>query len=250
MSTSSTAIGDPARVRQPATGKRTERLFFSGMAVALAITVFAGFAPTYYLRASFASPELTWYLHLHGFAFTAWMVLLVVQTSLIAANKTAVHRSLGVFGAVLGVLMVILGVYVAIARIRAGFMASPPGAPRFLFLTLPMVGMLVVFPLLFGAALWLRRRTDFHKRLILLATLELVTAAVARLPVISGVGPVAFFGFTDLFLVAIALYDWRTLKRIHPATLWGGLLLIVSQPLRLMIGATAAWEAFGTWLIS
>jgi hypothetical protein len=219
------------------------------MAVGLAITVFAGFAPTYYLRASFGSPALTWYLHLHGFAFTAWMVLLVVQTSLIAANKRAVHRGLGVFGAVLGVLMMILGAYVAIARIRAGFMTSPPGAPQFLFLTLPM-GTLVVFPLLLGAALWLRRETDFHKRLILLATLELVTAGVARLPVISAAGPVAFFGVTDLFLVAIVIYDWCTLKRIHPATLWGGLLLIASQPLRLMVGATAMWDAFGRWLIA
>lgn len=248
MSTSSTAIGAPS-VRQPATDKRSERLFFSSMAIALAITVFAGFAPTYYLRESFGSPELPWYLHLHGLAFTAWMVLLVVQTSLVAANKTAVHRTLGVFGVALGVIMMILGAYVAVARIRAGFMAPPPGAPQFLFLTLPLAGV-IVFPLLFGSAIWLRRRTDFHKRLILLATLELVTAAVARLPVITDIGPVAFFGVTDLFIVAMAIYDWRTLKRIHPATLWGGLLLIVSQPLRLMIGATETWHAFGTWLIS
>ena len=248
MSTSSTAIGAPG-VRQPATDKRTERVFFSGMAVALAIAVFAGFAPTYYLRTSFGSPELPWYLHLHGLAFTGWMVLLVVQTSLVAANKTAVHRTLGLFGVVLGVIMMILGGYVAVARIRAGFMASPPGAPQFLFLTLPMA-TLVVFPLLFGSAIWLRRRTDFHKRFVLLATLELVTAGVARLPVISGIGPVAFFGITDLFIVAMAIYDWRTLKRIHPATLWGGLLLVVSQPLRLMIGATEVWNAFGTWLTS
>lgn len=247
MSTSSTAIGAPG-VRQPATDKRAERVFFSGMAVALAIAVFAGFAPTYYLRTSFGSPELPWYLHLHGLAFTAWMVLLVVQTSLVAANKTTVHRTLGVFGVALGVIMMILGGYVAIARIRAGFMTSPPGAPQFLFLTLPMA-TLIVFPLLFGSAIWLRRRTDFHKRLVLLATLELVTAGIARLPVIGGIGPVAFFGITDLFIVAMAIYDWRTLKRIHPATLWGGLLLIVSQPLRLMIGATEMWNAFGTWLL-
>lgn len=249
MSTSSTALEGAPRVREPATDKRSERLFFSGMAIALVITVFAGFAPTYYLRASFGSPELTWYLHLHGFAFTAWMVLLVVQTSLVAANKTAVHRTLGVAGGVLGALMMLLGAYVAIARLRGGFMTSPPGVPKFLFLTLPM-GTLVVFPLLLGAALWLRRRTDFHKRLILLATLELVTAGVARLPVISTIGPVAFFGVTDLFVVAMAIYDWRTLKRVHPATLWGGLLLIASQPLRLVIGATAMWDAFGNWLVS
>jgi hypothetical protein len=57
--------------------KRGERLFFGGMAVALLITVFAGFSRTYYLRAGFGSPELTPSLLVHGFAFSAWMVLLV-----------------------------------------------------------------------------------------------------------------------------------------------------------------------------
>ena len=79
-----------------------------------------------------------------------------------------------------------------------------------------------------------------HKRLVIIATLELVTAAVARWPVISTLGPVAFFGVTDLFVVALAVYDFKTRGRIHPATLWGGLFLIVWQPLRLAIGFTRA----------
>jgi hypothetical protein len=229
--------------------RRSERLFFGGMAVALLIAVFVGFAPTYFLRAPFDGPALTPSLQVHGFLFSTWMILLGVQTSLIAAGKTAVHRKLGVAGAVLGVLMMIAGAYVAISRAQTGLMAAPPGMSLAMVLTLPLATV-VVFPVLLGTALALRRRTDFHKRLVLIATLELVTAAIGRWPVVGPLGPVAFFGVTDLFLVALALYDWRARGRIHPATLWGGLFLIASQPLRLLIGATGIWEAFTAWLVA
>jgi phosphoglycerol transferase MdoB-like AlkP superfamily enzyme len=222
------------------TARRDERMFFSGMAIALVATVFAGFSRTYYLRGTFGSPELPTLLVVHGFVFTAWMILLVVQTSLVAANNAAVHRRFGVAGAALGVLMTVLGAYVAIMRAGADLLA---------------LSTIVVFPTLLGTALLLRKRTDYHKRLVLIATLELVSAAVARLPGvfvplggIGPLGPVGLFGITDLFLIAIALYDWRALGRVHPATLWGGLFLIASQPLRLLINATPAWQSFANWL--
>ena len=122
---------------------------------------------------------------LHGFAFSAWMILLIVQTSLVAANKTAIHRRLGVGGAALGVLMMVLGAYVAISLRRAGLTVAPPGMTPVQLLALPMA-TIVAFPMLFGSALAFRKRTDIHKRLVLLATLELVTAAVGRLPASSG----------------------------------------------------------------
>jgi hypothetical protein len=235
--------------------QRTERLFFSGMAVTLLLTVFAGFAPTYYLRGTFGSAQLTPSLLLHGFAFSAWMVLLVVQTSLVAIDRTDMHRRLGVVGAGLGVLMMVLGVYVAITRTAAGLTLVPPGSTRLAALSVSLATM-IVFPVLLGGALWFRKRTDIHKRLVLIATLELVTAAVGRLPgIFIPVGSIALgvaglFIVTDLFLVAIAVYDWRSRGRIHPATLWGGTFLIVSQPLRGIVGATDAWASFAGWLTS
>jgi len=60
-------------------------------------------------------------------------------------------------------------------------------------------------------------------------------------------GPLAFFGLTDLFIVALAIWDFRTRGRLHPVTLWGGLLIIVSQPLRLVVSGTAGWLAFARW---
>jgi hypothetical protein len=242
--THDSAIGEPKHA-----ARRRERLFFGTMAFALLIAVFVGFAPTYYMSGAFDSPALTPSLKVHGFLFSTWMILLGVQTSLIAAGKSAVHRKLGIVGAVLGVLMLVAGGYVAITRARMGLSVPPPGMTMALFLTLPLA-MLVVFPVLFGSALWWRHRSDFHKRLVLIATLELVTAAVARWPGVLALGPIAFFGITDLFLLALAVYDWRTRGRIHPATLWGGLFLIASQPLRFVVGLTPQWVAFTNWLVT
>lgn len=230
------------------TARQRERLFFSGMAVALTVAVFAGFAPTYYLHGVYDSPNpLTPALHWHGLAFSLWMALLMTQTALIAGRRADLHRRLGVAGVGLGLVMVALGVFIAITRTRDGLSASIEGVPPLAFLAVPLIGM-IVFPALLGAAVYYRRRSDVHKRLMLIATLELVTAGIARLPFIAPYGPVAFFGATDLFLAAIVVYDLATLKRVHLATLWGGLLLIASQPLRLLIGGTAPWLAFAAWL--
>jgi len=229
---------------------RRERLFFGGMAIALLASVVVGFGPTYYFSTvSGTTFELTPALHLHGAAFTTWMVLLVLQTTLVAAGRTDVHRKLGVAGGVLAALMMVLGAYVAITRFRGGLFTPPPAIPVAVLLAVALATV-VVFPALLGSALLLRRRTDFHKRLVLIATLELVTAAVARWPGVPPLGPPAFFGLTDLFLVALVVYDFATRGRIHPATLWGGLFLIASQPLRLVIGFSAPWLAFANWVAS
>ena len=233
------------------TSQRTqyrERLFFGGMALLLLITVLLGFAPSYYFHAAYGSQNvLTPSLHLHGAAFSAWMVLLLTQTSLIAAHRVDLHRKLGVAGAILGAMMALLGAFVAITRARDGLLFAPEGVPPSVFLAIPLATV-AVFPTLLGAALYFRKRSDIHKRLMLIATLELVTAAVARLPVIFPLGPIGFFAATDLFLGAIVVYDVAALRRVNPATLWGGFFLIASQPLRLFIGSTDTWQTFAGWL--
>lgn len=231
------------------TRRKRERWFYLGMSIALVITVFAGFARTYYLRPYFTAAPLMPLLHLHGFVFTSWLVLFVTQTTLVAAHRTDIHRRLGIAGGVIAVLMVVLGVTTALIRANQG--ATPvPGVSPLSFLVVPL-GDMLVFSILVGAGFYYRRRPDVHKRLMLLATVSILAAAIARLPfAIMQAGPPAFFGLTDVFVAACLLYDLITLRRIHRATALAGLLIVASQPLRLMLGGTHAWLSFAAWLVN
>lgn len=227
--------------------RRRERWFYLGMSIAIVITVFAGFAPTYYLRPYFTTAPLMPLLHLHGFVFTSWLVLFITQTLLVAAHRTDIHRRLGIAGGVIAILMVLVGASTAIIRASQG--ATPPGGPPPLtFLVVPL-GDMLVFPILVGAGFYFRRRPDVHKRLMMLATISILAAAIARLPfAFLQAGPIAFFGITDVFVLACVVYDLITLRRIHRATALAALLIVVSQPLRLMLGGTQAWLTFASWL--
>jgi hypothetical protein len=251
MSKTYAAPGTPTagKLRPAGNMAHTDRRFFGGMVIVLLLTVIGGFSRTYYFNSLVATPfALTGLLHWHGVLFSAWMLLLVAQTRLIAVRRPDLHRRMGYVGAALAVAMVVLATTVAITRTAAGVTVDR-GVPPLVFMAVPLVGM-VVFAALFGAALHVRRRGAAHKRLVILASLEIVTAAVARLPIVETWGPPGFFGVIDLFLVAIAFYDWRTLGRLHPATLWGGLFLIASQVGRLLLGGTAMWLSFAGWLTS
>jgi hypothetical protein len=225
---------------------RRDRRFFTGMALAVALAVFIGFAPTYYVKGAFGTPALKPLLHIHGALFTSWILLLLAQTALVAARRTDLHRRLGVAGAVLAATMVGVGLMAAIDAAQRG--STPvPGVPALSFFAIPFTDM-VVFAGLAGAGLSLRRRTEAHKRLMLLATFALLPAAFARITPIGSLGPPGFFGVVDLLVIVCMVYDRVTRGRLHPALLWGGLALIASQVLRLAVSGTPAWLAFARWI--
>ena len=225
-----------------------ERRFFTGMALAMLATVIVGFSRSFFLRPLFPdwpSPYETIF-YVHGAVFAAWIVLLVVQASLVAGGRTELHRTIGPFSAVLAVAMVVLGTLGALiaARRATGFVQVP--VPPLQFLAIPMFDM-ILFATFVGLAIALRRNPQTHKRWMLLATVNLVTAAIARWPGVPALGPLAFFGLTDLFIIALAIWDFRARGRLHSVTLWGGVLIIVSQPLRLVVSSTQGWLAFARW---
>lgn len=227
--------------------RRREHLFYTGMAAAIVLTVFAGFARTYYLGPYFGARALSPLLHLHGVVFSSWVVLFVTQTVLVAAHRTDIHRRLGIAGALSAALIVVVGTTTAIIRAKQG--ATPlEGVSPLSFMIVPL-GDMLVFACLIGAGFYFRRRADIHKRLMLLATISILSAAIARLPFeFLKAGPPAFFALNDLFIVACLVYDLVTRGRVHRATAWGGLLIVASQPLRLWFGGTSVWLAFASWL--
>jgi MFS family permease len=143
---------------------RRDRRFFTGMAIAAAVSAFVGFYPTYYLKPFYGTPALPPLVHLHGILFTGWIILLITQTSLVAIRRTDLHRRLGVGGAALAGLMTVVGYFTAIGALHRGTMNAQ-------FLVVPLASV-VVFPVLVGAALMLRRKPEAHKRLIWIATTD------------------------------------------------------------------------------
>ena len=113
------------RAPKASLNKRRERLFYTGMAAAFVITVFAGFSRTFYLRPVFHPEPLLPLLYVHGFIFTLWIALMLTQTTLIATRRTRAHMQLGIAGGLLALLMVAIGTITAVIRAKSA--APPPG---------------------------------------------------------------------------------------------------------------------------
>jgi hypothetical protein len=226
----------------------SERRFYTGMAIAILISVLLGFARSFFLRALFPghpSPaEPIFYVH--GALFTLWIFLFVAQVSLIAQHRVDLHRKIGPFGGVLVAAMVLFGVMGALtaASRPTGFIGIP--VPPLQFLAIPIFDM-IVFPSFVAIALVQRHNSQSHKRWMYLATLNLITAAIARWPIVDSLGPLGYFGITDLFILALAIWDFRSIGKLHKVTLWGGLIMILSQPLRLIVSGSAGWLVFAEW---
>jgi hypothetical protein len=224
-----------------------DRIFFGSMALAMLATVFVGFSPTYYLMRWTDAPALAPLVHLHGIAFSLWFVGFFVQTALISARRADLHKALGAGMIALAVAMVILGLNIAIGGDRAGTPRPFMDGRAFLLLPLTILALFVTY-LTLGYRY--RRRSDYHKRLMLLASLVMLVPAIARWRVPGLPGPVVGMIVTSFFLFVAWGYDWRRLGRIHPALLWGGLLLLASMPFRWLFGRTQAWQNFAAFLLA
>jgi hypothetical protein len=234
----------------------SERRFFTWMAVAMAATTFAGFAHSYYLVAfhDAPTPVLTPSVHLHGALSTAWVLLLIAQARLVAHGRRDIHKLLGMVGVAIGAAIVFIGIFVAINSERRVHTAANADtlADPYVFLIFPFVsvGMFALFATL---GVMKRNRPDAHKRLMLLATANMIVPALARIvtqttdgAVPGVIGAVALL---NVFLIAMVTHDLSTRGRLHPVTLWGGAAVVVSEGLRFALGFSAPWQAFARTLM-
>jgi len=251
-----------AHVKSPVVSPGTDRRFFTGLAVAVALSVFAGFAPTYYLKGLYGTRALSPFLHFHGMLFTSWILFFVTQTTLVAAKRTDLHRRLGIVGALLAVAMLVVGTAVAVAAAKRPQVRELEPGGRGLF-TAPLeelatpLGLLAIFAVLVAVGFYYRRNRDSHKRLMMLATIVTAGAALDRLLFPTGVlafsglplNTLTSMGLTAVFLLACFLYDLRTRGHVHPAFLWGGISVLAwTYATRELIASTATWLSFAGWL--
>ena len=245
MATTAADVSRSAQGHGNPPGRRYDHYFFSGMALLILATVFLGFAHTYYLAGVFHAPLPARIIHIHGALFTSWILLLLAQTSLVFAGRTDIHRRLGIAGFLLACFMVMAGILAGTNALARG--SSPGGLDPQTFYVIPM-GDMFIFSVLIFFAFRVRFNPSAHKRIILIATTGLMIAAIARWPfALTFNKPIVATLFTYVFLLLLWAYDWWSTRKIHRATIWASLSLIVIQWIRVPIGQTAAWHSFANW---
>ena len=245
MATAAAHAGSAVEVQAALPGSRYDHFFFSGMALLILGSVFLGFAHSYYLAGVFHAPLPSLIVHIHGAVFSTWILFLVAQTSLVSAGRVDIHRRLGIAGFLLACLMVVLGVLAATDSLSRPNTAS--GIDVKTFYIIPMTDMLI-FAVLVFFAFRARFNPSAHKRIILIATIGIILAAVARWPfAMVHRKPLMAALLSYVFLLILAAYDLWSRHKIHRATLWASAFLIVVQQIRFPIGQTAAWHSFATW---
>lgn len=198
----------------------TERRFFLCLAIAVAAAVVVGFGMPI-VRGKVRADALPVQVHLHALAFGGWIVLYVVQNALVDRGSVALHRRLGWFGAGLSAAMVPVGIVVTVKCIQRG--AVPRFFPLNIFLVVNILGLLA-FAGLVAAAIVLRRRPAWHRRLMLCAAADLAAPAFGRLLPMTALGPLGPLAITLSILaypVAGMAFDRIAHRRIHPAW-WPG----------------------------
>lgn len=226
-----------------------DRVFFTTMAAVMLGVIFAGFAPSYYLRGVLPAPHpyetLTPVVLLHGLVFSAWVILFGIQATLVATNRVAVHRRLGTIGMVLIAIMIPLAIITALQGVDRP-LSRPPGIPGLTWLAVPLLDV-PVFGGLIVAALAFRRTPAIHKRLMLIAMIDLLQPALGRIPDPAWL-PMALSPLQTLvFLAPLFVWDLFTLRRIHPATLWGSAIIAAVMFTVPLIWTSPAWLAFAGW---
>ena len=232
----------------PNTGIDTERSFFFSVTVLICAAVFYGFGSEYVrFRAEyFPFPSLLVYIH--AALFFSWMLLLMAQASLVSAGRVAWHRRLGIAGFFLLCCMPVVGALTVTAAVAHN--RFPPGFDGPWVFYYDSIASLLAFLCLAGFALRYRNAPQTHKRLILLATLVIGEAGIVRWPehwiqkMSHGVTMVAYF-----FLLLIVVYDFSSRRNIHPATLWGGLFLILYEETKSLIGHSQVWHSVASWIL-
>jgi hypothetical protein len=228
--------------------RRADNIFFSVMAVLILATAVAGFARTYFLAGMFRAHLPSPIIHVHGALFSLWVFLLIMQTSLVSAGRTDIHRKLGVAAFGLACLMAIFGVLAATNSLSRNF--APPGFPfgAQTFYAVPLGDMLIFATLIFFAYR-ARRNPAAHKRLIMIATIALMAAPTGRPPFAAITArPHLDALFCMIFLLLVVAYDLWSMRKVHPATIWAGTFLILIEQLRIPIGMTGAWHNFASWV--
>jgi hypothetical protein len=214
------------------------RYFYLCMSLVLAALVILGFSRTVNDSLFHANPPRPLLLWIHGAAFSTWVVFFIAQSSLVRARKISVHRLLGWFGAGLAAVMVVLGFTIAVVMTRFDTLVlrQKDAEP---FLSVPFADM-IIFGSCIALAIYWRKKPEYHRRLIFIATCQLMDAAIGRFDFMFNHN--LFFPALDCLIALGMVRDWVVDSRVHKVYLYALPSLIVLQSL-----ATYAWRVNPMW---
>jgi hypothetical protein len=223
--------------------------FYRHMAIALSLFIIIGFSRTYYLRFLTDLPPLDTLVHWHSLVFSAWLLVFIAQTRLVAAQRVDLHMKLGIAALVLAVA--VIGISFATTAVKATIPRIHPSGltpPQF---TIVGIMSLVLFAGFLALGVANRWRAAYHKRFMILAMIAVMSPAASRIVMQLGLRehwtylvPI----FPALFVAACLSYDWSKQRIVHPVYAIGGAALIASWPLRLMIGRSDWYQPVGEWI--
>jgi hypothetical protein len=204
--------------------------------------VVIGFWPTYFaplLRGTLTIPTV---VHAHGLVFLGWMGLLMTQVIVAARGNIRLHRRIGRWGLAYGCVVIVIGLIVgpanAVIKVNSGVWTRDQAARSLLV----NVGDMVSFAAWFGAAIWYRVRPEVHKRLMVVATVALLFAALARWNFIASPLARAGIWLSPIFIGMV--HDWITRRRVHPVYILGSIALFLFA-FRLPFANSEAWLRIG-----
>nr|WP_281129086.1 hypothetical protein [Sphingomonas sp. AR_OL41] len=224
--------------------RSADHLFFPAMALLLAGETLLGFWHTY-IGAGFMLARMPSLLvHVHAVLFVGWMTLFTVQTLLVARGRVAVHRRLGGLMGWWAAAMVVAGPATVIMALRR------PGSGIDATILAGDLAQTVAFVVLLSTGLARRAYAAEHKRLMTLATAAIIGPALSRWPfaIMHATPPVGIVMFYLLPPVLMLLYDLAVLRRVHRATAFGLVMMVLVLACFVALPATSAWLAFADWV--
>ncbi len=245
--------------------------FYVGAAVFVILLNMAGFLPSLIDQSRRVAPP-TWLVTAHGALAGAWLLFFLIQTTLVATRRTAIHRRLGVAGPFIAFAMIAVGALTVIDLSRRGYdlsgdlarAAFAPGSPplareEFAALMLPPLLGFANFGILTGLGLAFRHRPAVHKRLMVLALGLLVLTPlihlsghlIGRWPGLYAPLNLGIFIAANALPFSVAVHDKVSDGRVHPISLWVPVLLIVETfGLIAVVMPSEAWRRLAMWLVS
>jgi hypothetical protein len=197
-------------------GRQVEKYFYFAMSLLVAVVVVYGFSNTIGVNLIHPTVPRPRLLYFHAAIFFGWLIFFIVQSGLVRTGNVRLHRRLGWFGVALGVTIVVLGVSTAITmtRFKISELHSTTAA---MDMIVPMWDM-IAFAVTFALAIYWRKRPEYHRRMMLVATCVLTAAGFGRYPI--GLAYNYFYGGVDLLILLGVARDWMVNGRVHPVYLY------------------------------